>query len=135
MPVFAVSVCGRVRAHVQRHLPDHHSPRRRYNPPRPTFSSSHGATGSTVTAASMTFTATFDSAVTGVVASDFGLASSVGTVTTSASAASSDNLVWVLSVTVTGNYAATQLSVTMADNSGSVAPANAAASNNGFLLQ
>ena len=107
----------------------------RYKPPTATFSSSHGATGATVTSAAMTFTATFTSAVTGVVASDFGLSSSVGTVTTSASASTTDNIKWVLSVTVTGNYAATQLSVTMPDDSGSITPKNGAASNNGFLLQ
>ena len=86
------------------------------------------------TVPSFSITATFNVAVTGVVAADFGLASSTSGVTTTTSLATSDNMVWVLSVSVTGGYASTAFSVTMPENSGSITDKNGAGTNNGFFL-
>ena len=82
----------------------------------------------------MTITATFDQAVTGVTASDFGLTSSAVGLTYTTSVATTDNTVWVMTITATGGYADSVMGVSMSENSGSIAAKNAAASNNGFYL-
>ena len=106
----------------------------RYNPPTPTFSSSIGVSGTVEATPQLTYTATFDTAVTGVVAADFGLASSVAGVTTTKSVSTTDNLVWVLAVEITAGFATTDVSVTIPLDSGAIANKNAAGTNNGFYL-
>lgn len=106
-----------------------------YAPPKPTFSSSQGATGATVNADVILFTATFTGAVTGVTAADFGLVKSDASVlTTEAVSSNAANTEWVLAVTVTGGHGTSAMSVTMAQDSGAISPKTAAATNNGFSL-
>ena len=83
----------------------------------------------------ITFTATFDKAVTGVAASDFGLASTASGVTTTVSMSTVDSQTYVLSVTVTAGFKNTDFSVTMGRDSGSISPVNAAGTNNGFFIR
>lgn len=105
----------------------------RYEPPTATFSSSQGITGSSVSQPQVKITATFDHAVTGVTAADFGLASSNAAVTYS-TALSGSGKTWVLTATITGGHANTDFTVTMPQNSGAIVKRNAAGANNGFSL-
>ena len=82
----------------------------------------------------MTFTATFDKPVIGVVSADFNLVSSTPGITTTRSVSTTDNLKWVLAVEVTNGFATTALSVTMPADSGIIRDKNAAAVNQGFFL-
>ena len=106
----------------------------RYTPPTPTFSSDRGPSATVVRGSELKYTATFDSAVTGVVVADFGLASTTAGVVTTKSVSTADNINWVLTVIVTGGVAETDLSVTMPANSGSIENKNTAGTNNGFFL-
>lgn len=82
----------------------------------------------------MTITATFNQAVTGVAASDFGLTSSAAGLTYTTAVTTADNIAWVMTITATGGYADSVMGVTMPQDSGTIAAKNAAASNNGFYL-
>lgn len=107
-----------------------------YEPPTPTFSSTQGATGATVTDSVVTFTATFDHGVAGVAAGDFNVASTNGGVTWTETVTKKDvaGKVWEMAVAVSGGFADTDFSVTMADNSGVIDRPNAGGTNNGFAL-
>ena len=105
-----------------------------YEPPTATFSSDAGPSGTEVNGLELKYTATFDSAVTGVAVADFGLTSSAGGLTYTAAVATTDNINWVLTATVTGGYTDSTLAVTMPANSGSIVDKNAVATNNGFSL-
>ena len=110
-----------------------------YQPPVPTLSSQLGASGVTVSATSITITATFaSSAVSGVAVSDFGLvldgaAASAQLSVASASGGGSDT-VWVLTATPTTTAAGAVTVTGFGDGSGSITPANAAATNTPFTL-
>ena len=105
----------------------------RYEPPTAVFSSSQGVTGSSVSEPQVKFTASFDHAVSGVTAADFGLLSSNAAVAYS-TAVTGSGKTWVITATITSGHADTDFSVTMAQDSGSIVKPNAAASNNGFAL-
>ena len=106
----------------------------RYTPPTPTFSSSHGPTGTAVTVTDIKFTATFDYAVANVAKGDFNVQSSASGVTWTETVSTTDNKVWELIVSVTGGFVDTAFSVSMARDSGSITRPNAAATNNGFSI-
>ena len=105
-----------------------------YVPPTPTFASSHGPSGTTVASSVILFTAVFDNPVSGVQPSDFNVVSSDGTVTWAESVSTTDNLSWVLAVSVASGFANTDFSVSMPRDSGAITDKNAAATNNGFSL-
>ena len=109
-------------------------PSSRYAPPTPTFSSSQGTHAANVASSDVKFTATFDSAVTGVAVGDFGLTSSNADVVYTTSV-SGTGKVWVLTASVTDGYANTDFAVTMPSDSGAISKPNAAGANNGFKLQ
>ena len=106
-----------------------------YTPPLPTFSSVDGPTGTLVSHSVITFTATFTYAVTGVAVGDFGLSSTNGAVGYTTAVSSSDNLAWVLTVTLNSGFAATDFAVTMPRDSGAIVDKNMAATNNGFKIK
>ena len=109
---------------------------RRYQPPTPTFSSSHGPTGSVSRTSVVKFTATYDHAVSSVTGADFNVASTTpGVSWTEAVAASADDKTWELFVSVASGFGATNFSVSTPRNSGSISPPNAAGTNNGFHIQ
>ena len=107
---------------------------RRYQPPAPTFSSSEGASAATTASNVIPITATFNQAVTGVTAADFGFTSS-NTDVSITTAVSGSGKVWVLTATVTDSFADTDITVTMPQESGAISPLNAAGTNNGFNLK
>ena len=109
--------------------------------PVPTFTSSQGGIGAKVFSNQLSFTATFTRGVTGVAASDFNVVVSDGyAFTTSAPASSSGGTVWTMSVTITDPVewcpeTWPRVTVSMAENSGSITDDNGAATNSGFYLQ
>ena len=84
----------------------------------------------------VTFTATFDHAVAGVVGSDFNVASTNGVVTWTETVTKKDatGKVWEVAVSVSGGFADTDFSVSTPENSGAIDRPNAAATNNNFAL-
>ena len=105
-----------------------------YEPPTPIFSSSYGDHGEVVYEPRITFTATFDHAISGLVKADFGVVASNSDVVYTSAVASTDGKKWVLTLTVSDNFAETDFTLTMPRDSGVIVNKNAAASNNGFFL-
>ena len=105
-----------------------------YQRPVPVFSSSQGATGTRVGSDTLSFTATFPTAMTGVAASDFVVsAGGLDTSTSSVENVGGTGVVWAVDVTIGGSdRVETTVSVSMAAEVAS--PCNAAASNDGFNL-
>ena len=99
-------------------------------PPRPTFSSNQGGSGTAVTDSLVSFTATFTSAVSYVTVDDFNLL--VGTpaldftATVAPLGGTTPASAWVLSVAPGSNIVASSLLVSMPERSGSIDPPNAA---------
>lgn len=117
-----------------------------YRPPQATFTSSAGGSNSVVRNLPMTITATFDSAVSGVNAAAFGINSGAlgsGNINVAvAPSGASPALVWVATITATGNIVDADVSATMiawtstgAGAALNIIPRNRAAVNNGFLLR